>query len=143
LAFWPFGLLAFWPFGLLAFWPFGLLAFWPFGLWPLGPLAFGLLGLRLTLCLYCLLLFVCCLVLLVEEVHRSAFNVALLQSTESRHSKMMTVAKFTRIVNFLTYMQEGQSFSELQREGYQQAFQWGKKYKLIRIEEVTTLVQKG
>ncbi len=39
--------------------------------------------------------------------------------------------------------QKGQSSYQSKREGYQQAFQWGNKYKIVCIEGVFTLVQQG
>ncbi len=75
-------------------------------------------------------------------MHRSAFNAAMMESTESQHSKMMTDEKFTRIFNFRKNIDEGQSLYQLKQEGYQQAFQWGNKYKIVCIEGVSTLLQQ-
>ncbi len=46
-------------------------------------------------------------VVLVQEVHRSAFNAALSNSTACVHAKMMTVDKYNRIVGCIRKLESG------------------------------------
>ena len=81
-------------------------------------------------------------VLLVQEVHRSAFNAALSASTACVHAKMMTVDKYNRIVGCIRKMEAGSTALQLKADGYPQAHQWGKKYKIVDIGGFPTLLQQ-
>ena len=81
-------------------------------------------------------------VLLVQEVHRSAFNAALSASTACVHAKMMTVDKYNRIVGCIRKMEAGSTALQLKADGYPQAHQWEKKYKIVDIGGFPTLLQQ-